>query len=149
MLPDFQGRRKGISKGGRFLNGFFQKAPFCTYLFLNTLYRKCITFATQKKGGNPPSYGPDFTSFKTPLLYVIRGPLPEVHVLPSLHLYLGAVHIFMISDGYSGIYRDRIINLTTVISLLDFKCKFHAVCIWNRINVQTLDQKQYTMVWNR
>ena len=43
------------------LNGIFQKGYFCTYLFLNTLYRKCIKFAPKTRGGGgvrPPDAPP-------------------------------------------------------------------------------------------
>ena len=51
-----QGRRKDFFKGGGVvLNVNFQKGSFCTDLFLNSLYRKCIKFGPKKGGSSDPS----------------------------------------------------------------------------------------------
>ena len=53
-----KGRRKDFFNGGGGvdLNVTFQKCSFCTDLFTNNLYKKCIIFAPRRPS---PSYAPD------------------------------------------------------------------------------------------
>ena len=48
-----RGGGRNFSRGGGSLNAIFQKGSFCNDLLPNTLYRKCIKFASQKGGGGP------------------------------------------------------------------------------------------------
>ena len=57
LSREIHGRRKEYSKGGRgVLNVSFKKCSFCTDLFTNNSYRKCINCPPlpQKKGGLAP-----------------------------------------------------------------------------------------------
>ena len=64
---------------------FFQKGSFCTDLFPNTLYRKCIKFAPKRVGGASDSLDPPFP---TPLgRHDVVKYVDHSSFIISLHMY--------------------------------------------------------------